>query len=166
MLYKLLLSGLIGVSLIGCSQQPVKPTSGTSITPKQAWDVSKHTIEVGEIGNSKLFKMQVSEITNKSINLMTDSSCGRMPVEPIYLPIPYYPKELLKKGITADIQMHIRVGTNGKVKTIQFSPNTDSRFLFTSINSLKSWHFKPAICQGKPVEFTFILPVSFDKKRP
>lgn len=76
---------------------------------------------------------------------------------------PEYPVGLLQREIEGSVTLRVLVGIDGRVRLVQIIRAADPDFAkSTERQALKSWRFKPATRDGKPVEDWQTLNVRFD----
>lgn len=76
---------------------------------------------------------------------------------------PNYPPALERERIEGTVQVRVRIGTNGRVISVENLGATDPAFFAaTERQALRAWRFHAATRDGVPVESTQILTVRFE----
>jgi periplasmic protein TonB len=71
-----------------------------------------------------------------------------------------YPETARKKGLEAEVVLKITIGKNGEVTGVKLVRG-DEPFASAAIATAKSWHYRPAMLDGKPVAVSRIVNISF-----
>jgi protein TonB len=75
---------------------------------------------------------------------------------------PTYPPALEREGITGTVRVRVRIGSDGRVISVEDLGSTDPAFFTaTERQALRHWRFRPATRDGVPVESTQELTVRF-----
>ena len=75
---------------------------------------------------------------------------------------PKYPAKALAEGVTGVVVLRVVVGADGSIKQITVEASRPRGvFDAAAIEAAKTWHFNPAIKNGKPVEGWARVPVQF-----
>lgn len=83
------------------------------------------------------------------------------PPKPIHTPEPGFPKAARNAKQQALVVLYVLVNTEGKVAGLQ-ALNTDSYgFAQNALDMVKSWRFKAATCNGRPVMMEMNIEVDF-----
>ena len=80
-------------------------------------------------------------------------------LEPIGHPMPY-PSEARAKGIQGKVVVRVSISETGTVQNAE-AVSGDPILTAAAIESIKSWKFKPFIKNGKPIEVSSNLPLTF-----
>lgn len=78
-------------------------------------------------------------------------------------PFPEYPADALKAGAEGKVLLNVTVGEDGTVSAVSVRegiaghPQLDE----AAVRAVKGWRFKPAECDGVPVEMGVVVPVEF-----
>lgn len=83
---------------------------------------------------------------------------------PVKTPPPIYPIELLRQGITGEVDLLIRVDEQGNVMDCSVSKSTRPEFIKPTVNAVKRWKFKPAMKDGLPVKYQLLFPIAFTRE--
>lgn len=76
---------------------------------------------------------------------------------------PTYPSVELRTGNEGRVSVRVRIGTDGRVKSVQkVSATSDAFFAATERQALAHWRFRPATRGGKPEESWKVLNVRFE----
>lgn len=120
----------------------------------------------------------INVITANVVNLMTAAvdqtllippkgaierrKCADMkPPLPVRTPDPMYPKSASENKLTGDTSVAMTVLTDGSVSDIQLIGRAARSMDDASLQTLKSWRFKPAMCGAEPVVSDIEVVVSF-----
>ena len=76
-------------------------------------------------------------------------------------PAPVYPKQYRQQKITGGVWLSIAVGKSGRVGNIEIIKASDHEFGPAAVQAVAKWQFHPATLNGKPIQVTVNLPVSF-----
>jgi TonB family protein len=84
------------------------------------------------------------------------------PPKPIHTPEPEFPKDGRDAKEQGLVVLYVLVNTEGKVAELQ-ALNTDSSYGFAqnALDMVKTWRFKPATCNGRPVAMEMNIEVDF-----
>jgi protein TonB len=77
---------------------------------------------------------------------------------------PEYPPEARAAHIQGPVILHIIVGTDGAVKSIELV-NGDAALTKAAIDAVKKWRYKPTLLNGQPVEIDTTVTVTFTFNR-
>jgi len=81
-------------------------------------------------------------------------------------PSPAYPAAERDRGVEGTLRLRLRVGPDGKVRTVDVADTSGSCALdAAAVETVRAWLFDPATEDGVPVESTVLLPVSFRIRR-
>ena len=75
-------------------------------------------------------------------------------------PQPVYPEAARKKGIEGDVVLKITISATGEVTQVKVVKG-DEIFRDAAIAMVRTWRYKPAILDGKPVSVTRLVNVQF-----
>ncbi len=81
--------------------------------------------------------------------------------EPIRTPNPLYPKSASQNRISGDTTVAMTVLTDGSVTDIQLVGSSGHSLDDATLNTLRTWKFKPAMCGNEPVVSDIHVVVSF-----
>ena len=78
-------------------------------------------------------------------------------------PVPPYPRDELKDGITGEVQLELLVGADGHVLEVKVVHSSGNHHLDTAAREqvLRNWRFKPAMVNGVPVPSLGRVPIVF-----
>lgn len=82
-------------------------------------------------------------------------------VVPVRTPDPMYPKSASENKLTGDTIVAMTVLTDGSVSDIQLVGRATRSMDDATLQTLKSWRFKPAMCGAEPVVSDIEVVVSF-----
>jgi TonB family protein len=74
---------------------------------------------------------------------------------------PKYPKDTLRNGIAAIVELRAVIAPDGKSKEVAVLSG-DSEFSQNAIVAIRKWHFHPERRQEQPVETTYKIHVRFN----
>jgi protein TonB len=75
---------------------------------------------------------------------------------------PPYPASEERAGNEGRVAIRVRIGANGRViATEKVSATSDAFYQATERHALRAWRFKPATLDGKPVESSKVITVTF-----
>jgi periplasmic protein TonB len=80
---------------------------------------------------------------------------------PLKTPEPAYPKSASQNGMFGDTVVSMTVLTDGSVDDIQLMGRSAHSMDESTLQTLKSWKFKPAMCGAEPVVSDMEVVVSF-----
>lgn len=83
------------------------------------------------------------------------------PPVPVYKPEPPYSDEARKAGLEGTVVLSITVDPQGNVKNIRVVKPLGKGLDQNAVDTVRSWKFKPAAQDGKPVEFSATVEVAF-----
>ena len=73
-----------------------------------------------------------------------------------------YPKKAIEKSVEGSVLVRFAIDTDGKVRDVEVIQSVDPNLDAESVRVVKSLPlFKPAMKDGKPVQFFYSLPVKF-----
>ncbi len=74
---------------------------------------------------------------------------------------PVYPAAQQSAGIQGTVKFEAILGKDGTLHDLQAVSSPDPGLTQVSLDTLKSWHFKPTTLNGEPVETTTVVDVNF-----
>lgn len=74
---------------------------------------------------------------------------------------PKYPKDALRNGIGAKVELRTVITPDGKSKVLAVLSG-DSEFSQNAVAAIRKWRFHPELRQGRPVETTYKIHVRFN----
>jgi protein TonB len=80
---------------------------------------------------------------------------------PLKTPDPLYPKSASKNRLMGDSTVAMTVLTDGSVSDIQLIGRATESMDEATLQTLRSWRFKPAMCGADPVVSDIVVVVSF-----
>jgi TonB family protein len=80
---------------------------------------------------------------------------------PIKTPDPVYPRSASQNRMMGDTTVSMTVLTDGSVTDIQLIGSATQSMDIATLQTLKSWRFKPAMCGNDPVISDIMVVVSF-----
>jgi TonB family protein len=80
---------------------------------------------------------------------------------PVFQPSPAYPFAYRRSKITGGVWLSVTVGPEGTVTACKVIRASHPQFGPAAEQAVRRWKFKPATLNGRPVEATFNVPVSF-----
>lgn len=75
---------------------------------------------------------------------------------------PAYPFELRKKGVIGGVRVSLTIGKNGRVKSCRVFAASHPEFASAAEQAVSKWEFRPATLNGKAIEVTMNVPISFE----
>lgn len=75
---------------------------------------------------------------------------------------PSFPSALRRAGIRGSATIGFLVDQNGHPQQLQIKQASDAAFGDAAIDSIKHWHFHPALKDGKPVVYEMYQTLDFD----
>lgn len=81
----------------------------------------------------------------------------------VHSPFPAYPPELLARRIQATVVLRLKIATDGSIveATVHRTSGYEAMDQ-AAINGVKSWKFRPAMKNGKPIESIVRKPFAFE----
>lgn len=89
---------------------------------------------------------------------------GQVDSEPVIISkvVPSTPVEAQNAGIHGKVVIRVVISETGSViQAVYYSGDPDHGFKEAAIEALRNWQFKPAVYQGVPVKFEYLVPFSF-----
>ena len=80
---------------------------------------------------------------------------------PIYKPEPPYVEGARAQGVEGTITMMIVIGKDGSVHDVQLKKGIDSWLDESAVQTVRTWKFKPATLDGRPVPVRVLVEISF-----
>jgi protein TonB len=80
---------------------------------------------------------------------------------PVKTPDPLYPKSASRNKLMGDTTVAMTVLTDGSVSNIQVLGRATQSMDDATLETLKGWRFKPAMCGANPVVSDIVVVVSF-----
>jgi protein TonB len=75
---------------------------------------------------------------------------------------PPYPASAQREGAEGFVQVRVAIGPDGRVKAVEkVKASRDDFFAATERQALRYWRFKPATIDGKPIESSKMMSVTF-----
>ncbi|MDB5671097.1 MAG: TonB family protein [Alphaproteobacteria bacterium] len=75
---------------------------------------------------------------------------------------PPYPASAQREGAEGSVQVRVSIGADGRVKAVEkVRASRDDFFVATERQALRYWRFKPALLDGKPIESSKLMSVTF-----
>jgi protein TonB len=75
---------------------------------------------------------------------------------------PPYPASEQRMGNEGTVTVRVRIGTDGRVKSAEkLRATSDAFFQATLRHALRSWRFKPATVDGRPIESSKVMTLHF-----
>lgn len=79
----------------------------------------------------------------------------------LHAPPPVNPEALLDERRDGEVEIEVRVGTDGRPKALRVLRSDDPRFTAPAIDAIRQWTFDPAWANDEPVESTERVTVPF-----
>lgn len=93
---------------------------------------------------------------------LTAEGCGEtVPPKVESNPEPAVPDGYRRKGLDATVTLGIVVGIDGRVKNSVVTESAGSAFDHNAQEAVRSWRFKPALCDGVPKQVKVYVEVNF-----
>jgi protein TonB len=105
--------------------------------------------------------------TQNSVTASSQQSTGaEVPPKLVSRVLPQYPRRLLLRRIEGSVRLLVRIGTNGRARSIQVHqssgfPEMDA----AATEAVQRWEFTPAKRGNIPFEKTVVIPVNFKVRR-
>jgi len=77
--------------------------------------------------------------------------------------VPEYPPQPLKNGVSGQVTVVGRVGTDGRLEALEPEPNSDPVFTKATLDALRLWKYSPALVSGKPVTCRIVVTVIYGR---
>jgi len=75
---------------------------------------------------------------------------------------PVYPERARKKGITGRVVLSLLIDAGGSVQDVRVTESQPAGvFDEAAVSAVKTWRFKPALYEGRPVSIRVTLPLRF-----
>ena len=97
----------------------------------------------------------------ETVSSETSAAAGITAPECVYQPYPVYTPEAKKAGIEGTVTLLIVVDAAGNVSDVEVAERLGYGLDERASNAVKSWKFKPALKDGKPVPVKVTVIVSF-----
>ena len=94
------------------------------------------------------------------------AALGVTPPEGVYEPEPAYTREAKRAGIEGTVRLLITVDEDGKASDVRVRDGPGYGLDEEAAKTVKTWKFKPALKDGKPVSVQVIVEVNFRLRRP
>jgi len=101
----------------------------------------------------------VFKVSEKAIEV--DDCDHKEPPKPIHTPEPEFPKDGRNAKEQSLVLLYALVDTEGKVAGLQTISTDSYGFSQNALNMVKTWRFKPATCNGRPVMMEMNIEVNF-----
>jgi len=140
----------IGAIIIGCSkssERTIEPSSGP-VPAKDSTTVDSSTVQVS------------TQTTRSSMQLVP----YEFPPEATKSPKAVYPEKLKKTGLQGSVLVEIEVkedGSVGEAKVIRSLMAGPGGLDEVALQTIKQWHFTPALKQNKPIACKITIPIPF-----
>ena len=76
-----------------------------------------------------------------------------VPVRAVFTPLPSYPPELRRTGITGDVHLLLTVGADGYVADARITNDAKPELASLSLDVVRRWRFEPLLLNGGPTAF-------------
>ncbi len=86
---------------------------------------------------------------------------GVLPPKTVHAPEPKYPKHARKKHIESTVVLKTIVGTDGRAHSIAVDKSGGAEFDDEAIKAVNQWTFDPALKEGKQVNVSVAIEVTF-----
>lgn len=88
-------------------------------------------------------------------------------LQPISVPLPSYPREAIRGGMTGTVELEILVGTDGTPLEVRVLRSSGHRLLDQAARKvvLSQWRFQPAMRDGRAVQALGRVPIVFTLER-
>ncbi|HEX2851770.1 MAG TPA: energy transducer TonB [Opitutaceae bacterium] len=106
---------------------------------------------------------QALTVVIASIEESSDSPAGGYPSK-VY-PLPHYPFEMARAGITGEVDVKLRVGADGLVKNASIVRSSQIEFEASVLQAVAKWRFRAmqTFGQTQSAEMTFLCRIKFVK---
>lgn len=89
-----------------------------------------------------------------------------LPLKPLSMKRPVFPKELLDKATTGQTVIEILIDEKGHAKLPRVVSASDPAFGYAAVQAVSAWWFQPPHQNGKPVITRVRVPIDFNVKPP
>lgn len=89
-----------------------------------------------------------------------------LPLHPLSIKKPIFPKELLDKSTTGKTVIEILIDEKGHAKLPRVVSASDPAFGYAAVQAVSTWWFQPPHQNGKPVITRVRVPIDFNVKPP
>jgi TonB family protein len=97
-----------------------------------------------------------------AVECLGDSERHRGPVpKPIYTPDPEYSEEARGAKLEGDVRLAVTVATDGTVHDVKVVKSLGKGLDEKAVAAVREWRFEPLIENGKPIESTLQITVTF-----
>lgn len=138
-----------GVVEAGAITQYVRPTPPRPPRPPGMNQIGVPTAVAGGGGSGKA-------------ELIFDASQLDSPVRARFQPMPVYPPELKRLGVSGMVVVTFIIDTKGRVREPQLVSATDPAMGKSVLDAVVKWKFDPPLKNGKPVQARYRQPVPFN----
>jgi TonB family protein len=107
----------------------------------------------------------LDESTRTKPRIYTLGELDAMP-RPLYRPMPVYPAELAKQGVTDTVVVEMYIDANGAAQLPRAIKFTNEDFAWSAVTAAARWHFEAPLHNGKPVDAIVRMPFAFKPKSP
>ena len=98
--------------------------------------------------------------------MCADSQAGGCVEPPVKLlnVLPQYPARQRDAGVSAEVRLEGRIGSDGFMKDLRLAAPADSDFASAAITATSAWRFAPTRLGGVPIETPIRITVKFEAR--
>lgn len=83
----------------------------------------------------------------------------------VFAPEPQYPLQARRRGLTGDLKVRLVVDKRGHVTNVEIVGGKNADVFAESVErTVRRWRFKPGKQGGKPVSWTAVVSITFDRE--
>lgn len=117
-------------------------------------------LEVGDVAIS-FHPLEDSLFSVPTDSIETGRCDGMKPPKAVFTPEPEFPEKARHDREQATVLLCVNVGADGKVPQVKALSNTGNGFERNAEAAVRTWKFKPATCNGRPVGTEMTVEVAF-----
>ena len=106
--------------------------------------------------------LAIAPVQAKTFQLGTQHSSQLIPAEVLSAPQPVITSEMLEQGIKASCTAKFAIATNGKHKVELISSTGSGEVDEMTLETLRTWRFRPAEVSGEPVASVRKIRIEFE----
>ena len=74
---------------------------------------------------------------------------------------PMYPQSARRAGLGGRVTLRAVIAEDGSVESVEVFSSTNSLFDQAAVDAVRTWRYRPALMNGRPVRVYFSVVVSF-----
>ncbi len=129
-------------------------------TPAMQGDLAVATELVGEVTFDEIAGNRAEVLAANGITGPDGAAPAANP-QPVVAADPVWPHELLMQGTSGEALVEFTVGAGGGVEDLKLRSASQPEFGRAALAALETWHFKPALSEGRTVAVPLLKKVEF-----